>query len=91
MHIKAFYTQQHCYVSLKTIYMHTLAGFKPGSSCSCVGCDAPCATPPGLVSISFLLSEPAQPKERTRQLVKKLAFFSKTKQCYYQVLSKNLQ
>jgi hypothetical protein len=29
MHIKSFYTQQYCYVSLKT---YTLAGFEPGSS-----------------------------------------------------------
>jgi hypothetical protein len=45
MHIKSFYTQQPFYVTLKP---YTMAGFKPGSSCSWGGCDAHCATPPGL-------------------------------------------
>jgi hypothetical protein len=48
MHIKSFYTQQHCYVSPKKPY--TLVGFEPGSSCSWGGCDVHCATPPGQVT-----------------------------------------
>jgi hypothetical protein len=44
MHTKSFYTQQHCYVSLK---LYTLAGFEPGSSHCLGGCDVHCAQPPG--------------------------------------------
>jgi hypothetical protein len=50
MHIKSFFTQQHCYVSLKPF---TLAGFEPGSSCSWGRCDVLCAMPPGQDSHSL--------------------------------------
>jgi hypothetical protein len=51
MHINSFYTQQRCYVSLKT-----LAGFEPGSSRSWGGCDVHCATRPGQIDLTYLLA-----------------------------------
>jgi hypothetical protein len=44
MHINLFYTQQHCYVSLKTLHP---GGIRTRVFCSWGRCDVHCATPPG--------------------------------------------
>jgi hypothetical protein len=44
MHIKSFYTQQHCYVSLKTLYP---GGIRTRVCCLLGRCDVLCGTPPG--------------------------------------------